>query len=291
MNYCYDVPGRRLEVRDAAVLPFDASRFVARQVFYESKDSTLVSMFLVHPKGLRLDGQNPTYLYGYGGFNIDLTPEFKPGYPLWLEAGGIVAIPNLRGGGEYGEEWHKAGMLENKQNVFDDFVAAAEYLIENGYTCPSKLAIAGRSNGGLLTAVCLLQRPELFGAVVSGVPVIDMLRYHHFTIGRYWIPEYGCADDADQFAFLFAYSPLHNVHDGVSYPPTLITTADTDDRVYPAHAMKFAARLQEAQAGPSPIWLRVERHAGHGAGTPTQKAIAEAADVWAFLFHHLGVEP
>jgi prolyl oligopeptidase len=289
VNALYDVRTRRLEIHPGVDLPFDAERFVARQVFYESRDDTLVSMFLVHEKGLRLDGQNPTFLYGYGGFNVDLTPEFKPGYPLWLEAGGIVAIPNLRGGGEYGEAWHKAGMLQNKQNVFDDFIAAAEYLIENGYTSPPKLAIAGRSNGGLLTAACLLQRPELFGAVVCGVPVIDMLRYHRFTIGRYWIPEYGCADDPQQFPFLFAYSPLHNVKDGVSYPATLITTADTDDRVYPAHALKFAARLQEAQAGEAPILLRIERHAGHGAGTPTEKAIAESADVWAFLFHHLGV--
>jgi prolyl oligopeptidase len=248
----------------------------------------MVSMVLVHRKDLAFDGHSPVYLYGYGGFDVGLFPEFKPGYPLWLERGGVLAIPNLRGGGEYGEEWHHAGRLERKQNVFDDFIAAAEWLVQRGYTTPRRIAIAGRSNGGLLVAACLVRRPDLFGAAVCGVPVVDMLRFHLFTIGRYWIPEYGCAEDPEQFRFLYAYSPLHNVRDGVAYPPTLVTTADTDDRVYPAHAFKFAARLQEAQTGPAPILLRVERHAGHGAGTPTEKAIAEAADVWAFLLHYLG---
>lgn len=266
-------------------LNFDAEQYETRQVFYTSKDGTRVPMFLTHKKGLVLDGTNPTLLYGYGGFNISLTPTFSSHNLLWLEQGGIFAQPNLRGGDEYGEEWHLAGMLEKKQNVFDDFIAAAEWLIANKYTSSSRLAINGGSNGGLLVAACLAQRPDLYGAVVCEVPVTDMLRYHKFTVGRYWIPEYGNAEqDRAHFAVLYAYSPLHNVRPGVAYPATLIMAADTDDRVVPGHAKKFAATLQAATNGPAPILLRVETKAGHGMGKPTTKVIEARGDVFAFLF-------
>lgn len=264
---------------------FDPTLYQTTQVFYESKDGTAVPMFLTHKKGLKLDGSNPTLLYGYGGFNINLPPLFVPTRLAWLERGGVVAYANLRGGAEYGEAWHQAGMLHNKQNVFDDFIAAAEWLIAQGYTAPKKLAIEGRSNGGLLVAACMVQRPDLFGAVHCGVPVIDMLRYHLFTAGRYWTSEYGNAtEDPAHFEFLIAYSPLHNVKPGVIYPPLIITTADTDDRVVPMHAKKFAAALQTADPGINPLLLRVEMKAGHGLGKPTAKLIEEAADVYAFLW-------
>ncbi len=286
----YDMKGKKLSVFRQPEINFDASKFETKQVFAKSKDGTRVPIFITHRKGLKLDGNNPTILYGYGGFNISLTPSFSVSRVVWMEAGGIYCLANLRGGNEYGEEWHQAGMLEKQQNVFDDIIAAAEWLVENKYTSRSKLAIEGGSNGGLLVAVCELQRPDLFGAVVCNVPVTDMLRYHRFTVGRYWVPEYGNAEaNADHFKFMYAYSPLHNVKSGVAYPPTLITTADTDDRVVPAHAKKYAATLQAADAGTNPILVRVETKAGHGGGKPTSKRIDEASDVYAFLFKVFGM--
>ena len=252
------------------------------QVWYPSRDGTKVSMFLVHRAGLALDGNRPVLLSGYGGFNINRTPAYDPGNFPFLDRGGVFALANLRGGGEYGEEWHRAGMLERKQNVFDDFIAAAEFLVAGGYTRPERLAIEGGSNGGLLVGAVMLQRPDLFGAVLCRVPVADMLRYHLFTVGRFWIPEYGCAEDPDQFACLLRYSPCHNVREGVRYPATLVMTADTDDRVDPGMAKKFAARLQAAGEG-GPFLIRVEMKAGHGAGKPIAKVIDEEADMLAFL--------
>lgn len=286
----YDFRKNKISVFRQPEIDFDASKFETKQVFYRSKDGTRVPMFLTHKKGLKLDGTNPTLLYGYGGFNISLTPRFSITRLVWMENGGVYALANLRGGDEYGEEWHQEGMLDRKQNVFDDFIAAGEWLIANKYTSTKRLAIEGGSNGGLLVAACLLQRPDLFGATVCRVPVTDMLRYHMFTVGRYWVPEYGNAvENAEQFKFLYAYSPLHNVEPGVSYPPTLITTADTDDRVVPSHAKKFAATLQAADAGTNPILIRIETKAGHGAGKPTTKRIEEAADIYAFLFKVFGM--
>lgn len=273
-------------------LNFDPSQFESQQIFYESKDGTKVSMFIVHQKGLELDGQRPTYLYGYGGFNISLTPGFSASLIPLLENGGVFAVPNLRGGGEYGEAWHQAGMLTQKQNVFDDFMAAAEYLIANGYTSSERLAIAGGSNGGLLVGACMTQRPELYRVAFPAVGVMDMLRYHRFTVGWGWVPEYGNADSSQEmFEYLHGYSPLHNLKDGVAYPATMITTADHDDRVVPAHSFKFAARLQAAHAGEVPVLIRIETDAGHGAGKPISKVIEEQADKWAFMFHEMGVEP
>jgi prolyl oligopeptidase len=247
-----------------------------------------VSMFLVHRKDLPHDGNRPVLLSGYGGFNISLTPAFDPANFVLLDAGGVFALANLRGGGEYGEAWHQAGMFERKQTVFDDFIAAVEWLIANGYSRPKRIAIEGGSNGGLLVAAVMLQRPDLFGAIVCRVPVADMLRYHRFTVGRFWISEYGSADDPAQFPYLYKYSPLHNVRDGVSYPPLLITTADTDDRVSPGMAKKFAARLQAA-GHDAPVLIRVETRAGHGAGKPVSKMIEEDADIFAFVFQHLDI--
>jgi len=282
-------PDSELEPLHESGIAFDPSGYETRQVFYASKDGTRVPMFLVHRRDITLDSNNPTLLYGYGGFNIALTPAFAIHRLAWLEAGGVFALANLRGGEEYGEEWHQAGMLERKQNVFDDFIAAGEWLIANGYTSNRKLAINGGSNGGLLTGACLTQRPDLYGAVVCEVPVIDMLRYHRFTVGSFWVPEYGNAEEhAEHFQFMHAYSPLHNVRPDITYPPTLITSADTDDRVVPAHAKKFAATLQAMQSDP-PILLRVEMKAGHGLGKPTSKIIAERADVYAFLFETLEI--
>ena len=269
----YDFSDDILTLFHGPEVSFDARQYETQQVFYASKDGTRVPMFLTHKKGLKLDGNNPTLLYAYGGFDVSLTPSFSTSALFWIESGGIYALANLRGGGEYGEEWHQAGMLEKKQNVFDDFISAAEWLIDNHYTSTQKLAIEGGSNGGLLVAACMVQRPDLYGAVLCHVPVIDMLRYHKFTVGRYWVPEYGNAEaNAEHFRFMYAYSPLHNVHKGVSYPPTLILSADTDDRVVPAHAKKFAATLQAANSGEHPILLRVETKAGHGFGKPTAKS-------------------
>ncbi len=256
--------------------------YVTRQVWYSSRDGTHVSMFLVHRAETPRDRDRPVLLSGYGGFNISRTPAYDPAVFEWLDGGGIFALANLRGGGEYGEVWHQAGMRERKQNVFDDFIAAAEYLIAEGYTRPARLAIEGGSNGGLLVGAVMAQRPDLFGAVVCRVPVADMLRYHLFTVGRFWIPEYGSADDPEQFRYLVAYSPYHNLRDGVPYPPTLVMTADTDDRVDPGMAKKFAARLQDAGSG-GPYLIRVETRAGHGAGKPVAKLIEEDADILAFL--------
>lgn len=286
----YDFLNDTLSIWRGPQLNFKTEQYETKQVFYTSKDGTRVPMFLTHKKDLVLNGTNPTLLYGYGGFNISLTPEFSPYDLLWLECGGVYAQPNLRGGDEYGEEWHLNGMLEKKQNVFDDFIAAAEWLIANNYTSSSRLAINGGSNGGLLVAACMVQRPELYGAVVCEVPVIDMLRYHKFTVGRYWIPEYGNAEaDPEHFKFLYAYSPLHNVRPGVAYPATLIMAADTDDRVVPAHAKKFAATLQAATSGEKTILLRVETKAGHGLGKPTAKVIEARSDVFAFLFQEFNM--
>jgi prolyl oligopeptidase len=290
-QFRYDFKKKEVSIFRKPEIQFDPAGYETKQIFYQSKDGTRVPMFVTHKKGIALDGSNPTLLYGYGGFNQSMTPYFSVLNLFWLENGGVYAVANIRGGDEYGEEWHQGGILERKQNVFDDFIAAAEWLIANKYTSSPKLAIEGGSNGGLLTAACMLQRPELFGAVISEVPVTDMLRYHKFTIGRFWASDYGTSDDPAQFEFLYAYSPVHNVKKGVKYPPTLITTADTDDRVVPMHGKKFAAALQAADAGDSPILIRIETKAGHGGGKPTSKRIEEGADVYAFLFRVFGMEP
>jgi len=248
-----------------------------------------VPMFLSHKKGLELTGNNPVYLYGYGGFNVSITPAFSVQNLVWMEMGGVLAVANLRGGGEYGESWHQAGTKAKKQNVFDDFIAAAEWLIANKYTSSDKLAIAGGSNGGLLVGVSMIQRPDLFGAVIPEVGVMDMLRFHKFTIGWAWVSDYGSPDNPEDFKILHAYSPYHNLKAGVQYPPTLIITGDHDDRVVPAHSFKFAAALQAAQGGSAPVMIRVETRAGHGAGKPTTKLIEEAADELSFLSRELEV--
>ncbi|TVQ08591.1 MAG: S9 family peptidase [Balneolaceae bacterium] len=268
---------------------FNPEEYVTEQVFYESKDGTTVPMFITYKKGLERNGNNPTYLYGYGGFNISMTPGFSVSNLVWMEMGGIYAVANLRGGGEYGREWHQAGTKENKQNVFDDFIAAAEYLIDEGYTSSSKLAIGGGSNGGLLVAAAMVQRPDLFAAAIPAVGVLDMLRYHLFTIGWAWASDYGRSDNPEDFAYLYAYSPLHNLEPGTEYPATLITTAERDDRVVPAHSHKFAAALQEHHAGSNPVMIRIETRAGHGGGRPTSMIIEEAADRWAFIAKHTGM--
>jgi prolyl oligopeptidase len=258
-------------------------------VRYRSKDGTVVPMFLVHRRDWRKDGKNPTLLYGYGGFNVNLTPGFAAWVGPFLERGGVYAVPNLRGGGEYGEAWHQAGMLGRKQNVFDDFAAAAEYLIAEQITSPGRLAISGRSNGGLLVAASLVQHPELYKAAVAGVPLADMIRYHHLQIARLWIPEYGSPDDAKAFAWLYAYSPYHHVVDRTAYPATLVFSAESDTRVDPMHARKLAARLQAATSSNLPVLLRMESKAGHGAGKPLAKIIAQYTDEFSFLFEQLGI--
>jgi prolyl oligopeptidase len=268
---------------------FDPSQYEVKQVFYNSKDGTRVPMFIAHRKGIRLDGNNPTLLFGYGGFNISERPRFSAANLVWMEMGGVYASANLRGGSEYGEEWHKAGTKLKKQNVFDDFIAAAEWLIANKYTRPQKLAIKGASNGGLLVGAVMTQRPELFGATLPAVGVMDMLRFQRFTAGRFWTNDYGSSDNADEFRALFAYSPYHNLKKA-KYPATLVTTADHDDRVVPGHSFKFAAALQEDQTGPSPVLIRIETRAGHGAGKPITKSIEEVADQWAFLVANLGMK-
>jgi prolyl oligopeptidase len=288
--YRYDLATGESSVFKAPKVDFDPEAFETRQVFYTSKDGTRVPMFLVHKKGMKTGKETPCLLYGYGGFNISITPSFSVANLVWLEMGGVLAVANLRGGGEYGKEWHQAGTKLRKQNVFDDFIAAAEWLIGRGVTSTPKLAIEGRSNGGLLVGACLTQRPELFGAALPGVGVLDMLRFHKFTIGWAWIDDYGSSDDAEEYRALKAYSPLHNVRPAC-YPPTLITTADHDDRVYPAHSFKFAAALQAAQTCANPVLIRVETRAGHGAGKPTAKIIEEAADKLAFLTRALGMGP
>jgi prolyl oligopeptidase len=270
---------------------FDPSQFETTQVWYRSADGTEVPMFLCARKGVERSAQTPTYLYGYGGFEISLTPAFSVPNLVWMELGGLLAVPNLRGGGEFGAKWHDAGTKLHKQNVFDDFIAAAEYLIQNGYTQKSKLSIGGRSNGGLLVGAAITQRPDLFGAALPGVGVLDMLRFNQFTIGWAWESDYGSPSDAAEFAALRAYSPYHNLKPGTPYPATLIYTADHDDRVVPLHSYKFAAALQHAQAGPAPILIRIDTKAGHGAGKPTNKQIEEWADLWGFLVEQLGIDP
>lgn len=284
--FTYNVASEETEVFFRTELKFNPEDFEEKQVFYTSKDGTKVPLFLVHKKGLELDGNNPAELYGYGGFNVSMSPGFSTSKIILLENGGVYAMAILRGGGEYGEDWHKAGMLENKQNVFDDFIAAAEYMIEEGYTSSDKLAISGGSNGGLLVGACMTQRPELFAVAFPAVGVMDMLRYQLFTIGRAWAVEYGSSEDPEQFQYLYEYSPLHNLQEGTNYPATMVTTADHDDRVVPAHSFKFAARLQETHQGENPVLIRIEKRAGHGAGKPTSKVIEEQADKWAFLFYN-----
>ncbi len=288
--YKYDMlTGESEQIRQAKV-DFDPDKYELTQVFYPSKDGTKIPMFIAHKKGLELDGNNPALLYGYGGFNIPITPSFSISRLAWMEMGGVFAVANLRGGGEYGEEWHKAGTKLNKQNVFDDFIAAAEWLIEKKYTKSKKLAIQGGSNGGLLVGACMTQRPDLFGACLPAVGVMDMLRFHKFTAGRYWTDDYGSSDNEDEFMALLAYSPYHNAKAETCYPPTLISTADTDDRVVPGHSFKFAAAVQHAQSCENPILIRIETKAGHGSGKPTTKVIEELADLWAFLVEVLEVE-
>ena len=288
--YRYDmVTGQSTLYRQPEV-DFDPAAYTTTQVFYESKDGTHVPMFITHKTGLELNGQNPTLLYGYGGFSISLTPAFSVGNLVWMEMGGIYAVPNLRGGGEYGEEWHQAGTKLHKQTVFDDFIAAAEWLMAAGYTSPAKLAIMGGSNGGLLVGACMTQRPDLFAVVLPAVGVMDMLRFNQFTIGWAWESDYGSPQNEAEFRALYAYSPLHNLKPGTAYPATLITTADHDDRVVPAHSFKFAAALQAAHQGEAPVLIRIETKAGHGAGKPTAKVIEEVADKWAFLAANLGME-
>ncbi|MGY2726211.1 prolyl oligopeptidase family serine peptidase [Thermostichus sp. OS-CIW-26] len=287
--YRYDFTSGTSTLFRQPQVDFDPQAYEVQQVFYTSKDGTRIPMFLVHRRGLARTGDHPTLLYGYGGFGISLTPSFSVGLVAWLEMGGVYAQPSLRGGGEYGEEWHQAGTKLNKQKVFDDFIAAAEWLIAHGYTNPAKLAISGGSNGGLLVGACLVQRPELFAAALPAVGVFDMLRFHKFTIGWAWISEYGSPENREEFKALYAYSPLHNLKPGTAYPATLITTADHDDRVVPAHSFKFAAALQAAQGGSQPILIRIDTKAGHGAGKPTSKLIEEAADRWAFLVQVLGI--
>jgi prolyl oligopeptidase len=284
----YDFDSGTSTVFRAPDVDFDPNLYDTKQVWYKSRDGTRVPMFVVHKKGIELDGSHPTYLTAYGGFNISLRPYFDVSRLAWLEMGGVYAQPSLRGGGEYGEEWHRGGMLESKQNVFDDFIAAAEYLIDEGYTSTPKLAIAGGSNGGLLVGAVMTQRPELFGATLPAVGVMDMLRFHKFTIGWAWISDYGSSEDPDMFRHLYAYSPYHNIHPA-KYPPTMVTTADHDDRVVPGHSFKFAARLQEMQMGDSPVLIRIQAKAGHGGGKPTHMVIQEQADRWAFLVKSLGI--
>ena len=288
--YRYDPEKGASSVFRQPKVDFDSSRYETKQVFYKSKDGTRIPMFLTYKKGMKLDGQSRVLLYAYGGFDISLTPAFSVPNLVWLEMGGVYAQPNLRGGGEYGEEWHLAGTKLHKQNVFDDFIAAAEWLIANHYTTSSNLAIYGRSNGGLLIGACLTQRPDLYGATLPAVGVMDMLRFQKFTIGWAWTSDYGSSDDPEQFKALYAYSPLHNLKPGTKYPPTLITTADHDDRVVPGHSFKFAATMQADQAGPAPVLIRVETKAGHGAGKPISKQIEEIADSWSFVAHNLNMD-
>lgn len=284
--YKYDIASGKSEVYFKPELKFNPDDYEAKQIFYTSKDGTKIPMFIVHKKGLVMDSNRPTMLYGYGGFNVSLNPVFSVSIIPLLENNGVYAMANLRGGGEYGEEWHKAGMLLNKQNVFDDFIAAAEYLINEKYTSPEKLAISGGSNGGLLVGACMTQRPELYKVAFPAVGVLDMLRYHKFTVGFGWIPEYGSSEEEVHFKNLYSYSPLHNLKEGVNYPATMILTGDHDDRVVPAHSFKFAAKLQEVYKGKNPVLIRIETDAGHGAGKPISKIIEETADKWAFMFYN-----
>jgi prolyl oligopeptidase len=285
--YRYDMITGESKLFRRSAVKFTGDDYVVKQVFYTSKDGTKVPMFITHKKGIKLDGTNPTLLYGYGGFNIPLTPGFSITVAMWLEMGGVYAVANLRGGGEYGQDWHKAGTKLKKQNVFDDFIAAAQYLINEKYTSPEKLAIKGGSNGGLLVGAVMTQRPDLFGVCLPAVGVMDMLRFQKWTAGRFWVDDYGSSDNAEEFKALYAYSPYHNLKKGTKYPATLVTTADTDDRVVPGHSFKFAAKLQYCQAGDAPVLIRIETRAGHGAGKPTAKLIEEVSDELAFVVKNL----
>ena len=286
----YKISSGETELFQKSEAKFEAKDYIVKQEFFTSKDGTKVPMFITHKKGMKLDGNNPLLLYGYGGFNIPMTPAFSISNAFFLEQGGVYVVVNLRGGNEYGEAWHTGGMLQNKQNVFDDFIGAAEYLIKNKYTNPEKIAIRGGSNGGLLVGAAMTQRPELFKVAIPQVGVMDMLRYHLFTIGWAWATEYGRSDKKEDFDNLIKYSPLHNLKKGVKYPATMVTTADHDDRVVPAHSFKFAAELQDKNDGTNPTLIRIETQAGHGAGKPTAKLIEEAADIWSFIMVHLGME-
>lgn len=287
--YRYDIATGKSSLFAKTEVKFRQEDYETKQVFFTSKDGTKVPVFLSYRKGIQLNGQNPVLLYGYGGFNIPMTPGFSVSNLFFMEQGGIYAVVSLRGGNEYGEAWHKAGMLEKKQNVFDDFISAAEFLVKSKYTSPSKLAIRGGSNGGLLVGACMTQRPDLFKVALPAVGVMDMLRFQNFTIGWAWVTEYGTSAKAEQFPYLYKYSPLHNLKAGTQYPATLITTADHDDRVVPAHSFKFAAALQAANTGTNPTLIRIETQAGHGAGKPTSKLIEEAADIWSFTMYNLGM--
>lgn len=288
----YDIESGESTLFEQPDVAFNSDRYETRQVFYASKDGTEIPMFIVHRKGIELDGSNPTMLYGYGGFNISLTPSYSTRWASWLELGGVVAVANLRGGGEYGESWHEAGIKMKKQNVFDDFIAAGEYLIDENYTSSEKLAIMGGSNGGLLVGATMTQRPDLAGVAIPQVGVLDMLRYHMFTIGAAWASDYGRSDTSEEmYNYLYNYSPYHNLEEGTDYPATLITTADHDDRVVPAHSFKFAARLQEYHSGDDPVLIRIETRAGHGAGTPTSKTIEQLTDIFSFTLYNMNEEP
>lgn len=287
----YDIRTRSYEVYFQPDVGFNPYDYETRQVFYTSNDGTQIPMFIVHRKGLELNGENPTLLFGYGGFNVSMRPGFAITRMILLENDGVFALANIRGGGEYGRDWHEAGKQLNRQNVFDDFIAAAEYLIENNFTNPSKLAIQGGSNGGLLVGAAMTQRPDLFKVALPAVGVLDMLRYHLFTIGWAWADDYGTSEDEKHFHNLLSYSPLHNIEEGINYPATMVTTADHDDRVVPAHSFKFIAELQRKHRGPNPVIIRIETDAGHGAGKPVSKAIEEQTDIWSFMFYNMGITP
>ncbi|MBR0077195.1 MAG: S9 family peptidase [Bacteroidales bacterium] len=290
--YRYDITNNKSTLYKKSEINFNSDDYTTEQVFYTSKDGTKVPMFITHKKGIKMDGNNPTLLYGYGGFNISLTPGFSVTRIAWLEQGGVLAVANLRGGGEYGRAWHEAGTKLQKQNVFDDCIAAAEYLIAQGYTSPKKLALQGGSNGGLLVGAVVNQRPDLFAVAIPQVGVMDMLRYHKFTIGRYWAVDYGTSEDSkEMFEYLYKYSPLHSIQNGVEYPAILVTTADHDDRVVPAHSFKYAATLQNSDIGDRPHLIRIESNAGHGGGKPLDKTIEETVDMFSFIFFNMGVEP
>lgn len=289
--YSYNIRTNETVIFREFQLDMNPNDYITKQVFYESEDGTEIPMFIVHKRGIDMDGKNPCLLYGYGGFNISLNPEFDISRFYFLQNGGVFAMPNLRGGGEYGEKWHKEGMLDNKQNVFDDFIHAAKYLFKKGYTNKDQIAISGRSNGGLLVGATMIQKPEMFEVALPAVGVMDMLRYHKFTIGWAWASEYGTSDDSTQFQYLYDYSPYHNLKKGTCYPATLVTTADHDDRVVPAHSFKFTARLQEYQSCDNPTLISIETKAGHGAGKPVSKTIKQQAEKWAFTFDQLGMEP
>jgi prolyl oligopeptidase len=289
--YKYDVESRQSELYWEPSIDFVASDYVSKQIFYTSKDGTEVPMIITHKKGINYDGTNPTILYGYGGFNVSLTPSFSISRAVWLEQGGVYTVANLRGGGEYGKVWHNAGTQMNKQNVFDDFIAAAEYLISENITSTNYLAVDGRSNGGLLVGATMTQRPDLMKVALPVVGVLDMLRYHKFTAGAGWAYDYGTSDDSKaMFEYLKGYSPVHNVKQGVNYPATLVITADHDDRVVPAHSFKFIAELQDKHQGDNPVLIRIETNSGHGAGTPVSKQIEQSADIISFTLYNMGVD-